>query len=236
MNALATPRPAGTTRAKIAIYDMDKTITRRPTYTRFLLHMARRRHPWRLALLPVTLVPLALYGLGLVGRARLKTVNQRLLLGGAPSLASLDRHLASFAETIAEKGVLADARARIAADRADGYRPVMATASYRLYAARIAAALGIEDVIATELSIDERQRLRPVIEGTNCYGAEKLVMVESWFAAEGLDRAASAVRAYSDHISDAPLLGWADEGFAVNPNDAFARLARERGWQTLAWD
>ena len=33
----------------LAIYDMDRTVTRRATYTPFLLHCALRRAPWRLA-------------------------------------------------------------------------------------------------------------------------------------------------------------------------------------------
>ena len=37
----------------LAIYDMDRTVTRRATYTPFLLHCAVRRAPWRLLLLPV---------------------------------------------------------------------------------------------------------------------------------------------------------------------------------------
>ena len=36
----------------LAIYDMDRTVTKRPTYTPFLLHCAIRRAPWRLLLLP----------------------------------------------------------------------------------------------------------------------------------------------------------------------------------------
>ena len=38
----------------LAIYDLDRTVTRRATYTPFLLHCAVRRAPWRLLLLPVT--------------------------------------------------------------------------------------------------------------------------------------------------------------------------------------
>ena len=37
----------------LAIYDMDRTVTRRATYTPFLLHCAARRAPWRLLFLPL---------------------------------------------------------------------------------------------------------------------------------------------------------------------------------------
>ena len=40
----------------LAIYDMDRTVTRHATYTPFLLHCATRRAPWRLLLLPLVLV------------------------------------------------------------------------------------------------------------------------------------------------------------------------------------
>ena len=43
----------------LAIYDMDKTITRVPTYTPFLVHVATRRSPWRLLLLPLVGVSVA---------------------------------------------------------------------------------------------------------------------------------------------------------------------------------
>ena len=42
----------------ITILDVDRTITRRPTYTLFLLHAMRRIAPWRALLLPL-LVPSA---------------------------------------------------------------------------------------------------------------------------------------------------------------------------------
>ena len=54
-------------------------------------------------------------------------------------------------------------------------------------------------------------------------------------AAEGLSREQCHIRAYSDHVSDGPLLTFADEAFATNPHPPLARLAREKGWQILDW-
>ena len=54
-------------------------------------------------------------------------------------------------------------------------------------------------------------------------------------AAEGLERNQCHIRAYSDHVSDAPLLNFADEAFATNPHPPLERLAREKGWQILDW-
>ncbi|WBY07024.1 HAD-IB family hydrolase [Sphingomonas sp. 7/4-4] len=219
----------------LAIYDMDKTITATPTWTRFLVHAARRRAPWRLALMPVIGFAGLGYLLKLVGRARLKQVSQRLLIGRAITLPDLEAVAESFAAQEIATGILHGARERIAADRAAGYRLVMATASHGYYAAAIARLLGFDDVVATRARGDGQGRILSLIEGDNCYGPAKLHMIEAWMQDAGIARGDVHVRAYSDHVSDAPLLEWADEPFAVNAHGPLRRLSAERGWPLLDW-
>ena len=71
------------------------------------------------------------------------------------------------------------------------------------------------------------------LEGENCYGPGKLRMIESWLADEGLKRDQIEVRFYSDHVSDAPVMDWADEPFAVNAHGPLRQLAKLRGWPVL---
>src|SRR5436309_439328 len=82
----------------LAIYDMDRTVTRRATYTPFLLHCAFRRAPWRLALVPLVLGSMLAYATGLIDRGRLKEINQRLLLGRKVDARALTSLVASFAD------------------------------------------------------------------------------------------------------------------------------------------
>ena len=65
----------------LAIYDLDRTLTRHATYTPFLLHCAIRRAPWRLLLIPFVILSMLAYALKLIDRGRLKEINHRLLLG-----------------------------------------------------------------------------------------------------------------------------------------------------------
>jgi HAD superfamily hydrolase (TIGR01490 family) len=220
---------------RLAIYDMDKTITAKPTWTRFLLHVARARAPWRLGLLPVVGLGGMAYLLRRIDRAGLKRLSHRLLLGRALPPAEMTAVAEAFAELELRKGVLQSARAQIEADRAAGYRLVMATASHRYYAEAIGRQLGFDDVIATNAKRDGQGHILSELEGENCYGPVKLHMVENWLVGEGLHRANCYVRAYSDHVSDAPLLGWADEAFAVNAHGPLAKLATARGWTQLDW-
>lgn len=219
----------------LAIYDMDKTITAAPTWTRFLVHAARVHAPWRLALLPAAGLAGIGYLLKRLDRAQLKQCTHRLLLGDATDAVDMARIADSFAAAEANKGVLHGARERIAADRAAGYRLVMATASHGYYAEAIARQLGFDDVVATRAQRDGQGRIISLIDGDNCYGPVKLHMVEQWLKTIGIARADANVRAYSDHVSDAPLLEWADEPFAVNAHAPLRALASRRGWPILDW-
>lgn len=220
---------------RFAIYDMDKTITRRATWTPFLIHAAMARAKWRLALLPLAGVASLAYLARAISRARLKEVTHRLMLGRTIPPAELGAVAEAFADDVAAQNMFADARARIEADRAEGWEPVLATASHGYYARAIAARLGMGHVIATLARRDGQGNVLAGLDGENCYGAGKLRMIEAWLAGEGLARADVKVRFYSDHVSDAPVLAWADEPFAVNAHGPLRRLAVRRGWTVLDW-
>jgi len=220
--------------ATLAIYDMDKTVTRRPTYGAFLWHAMWRLAPWRAVLAPVSALATLAYAVRLIDRARLKEWNYRLLIGSAAP-ERLERVVESFADRQVATNVMAGARARIAEDKTAGRRLVLATASYRLYAAAIARRLGFDDVIATDTRIDARGRTVARIDGRNCYGVAKLDMIEAWLQREGLARDAVHIRFYSDHVSDAPVHHWSDEAFATNAHARLIRLAQSEGWEVLDW-
>jgi HAD superfamily hydrolase (TIGR01490 family) len=225
----------GAMKIALAIYDMDRTITRRATYTPFLIFAACRLAPWRLLLVPLVLLSMLSYVTGLIDRGRLKEINYRLLIGQKVSRERLEAVVEAFADHQLETNITPGARASIAADRAAGRRLVMATASYRLYAAAIAQRLGFDDVIATETELDTEGRVIARIEGSNVYGPAKLTAIEAWLEREGLARDAVHIRFYSDHVSDAPVHHWSDEPFACNAHDRLVRLAEAEGWEVLDW-
>jgi HAD superfamily hydrolase (TIGR01490 family) len=216
-----------------AIYDMDRTVTRRATYTPFLVHCALKRAPWRLLLLPFVIASMLAYVVKLIDRGRLKEINHRLLLGHMRHPLELKPLVEGFAEKMLSGNIRPGARDAIARDRAEGRRIVMATASYRFYSREIADRLGFDDCIGTNSILGLDERVHAKIDGENCYGPAKLRMVKAWLASSGFER--GHVRFYSDHASDRPAFEWADEAVAVNPHDRLKRLASERGWQQVDW-
>ena len=218
----------------LAIYDMDRTVTRGPTFGPFLWHAMWRLAPWRVLLAPLSLLATLGYALKLYDRGRLKEINYRLLVGpAAPD--RLEPVVQSFADKQLATNILPGARTRIAEDKAAGRRLVLATASYRLYAAAIARQLGFDDVIATDTRVDAKGRTIATIDGSNCYGLGKLDMIEGWLQREGLERDALHIRFYSDHVSDQHVHRWADEAFATNAHARLIRVAEQEGWEVLEW-
>ena len=217
----------------LAIYDLDKTITRRPTWTPFLIAWARA-HPARAPGLAASLVPTLGYAARAIDRARLKERTHALVIGRRVPVAALAMAAERFADALVADGVHARALDRIARDRQDGARLVLATASYAFYVDAIAERLGFDAVVATRATMRDGI-VEARIHGENCYGAGKRRMVEAWLAREGIARADATIRFYSDHVSDAPMFDLADEAVAVNAHGPLRALAAARGWRMEDW-
>ena len=83
--------------------------------------------------------------------------------------------------------------------------------------------------MATE-NVWQNDRLTNRISGENCYELGKLRMILA-----RLDGRPDELIFTSDHPSDLPVLEWADQAIAANPNDELRAVARLRGWQIRDW-
>ena len=211
---------------RIAIYDLDRTLTRQPTFTPFLAFAATRIAPWRLALMPAWIAAMLGYRAGLYSRTALKRFGMRLMLG-APEITRLTSVGEAYAEARIERpGLMSRTMKMLEEDRASGATLMIATAAFGFYAAAFAERLGFPHLIATRWDGSD-------IPGGNCYGEEKKARVLAWFAEQGIDRDGATVRFVSDSFADAPLLDWADEPVFVTRSAREASRANARGWAVI---
>lgn len=222
-------------RVALAIYDLDRTITRIPTWTPFLLSASWELAPWRLALIPLIGVAALGRAIGLHDRDKLKTIMHHYLLGREVNPRKLAGVVERFAERMVRTFIQPGARQCLTSDFAEGRRIVIATAAHRFYAQDIARKLGVTDVVATEAVLDGDGNLRPGFAGDNCYGMAKHGMIVRWLEEQGLKREDTHIRFYSDHISDLPTFEWADEAIVVDAGPALRSLAHQRGWRIASW-
>jgi HAD superfamily hydrolase (TIGR01490 family) len=92
----------------------------------------------------------------------------------------------------------------------------------------LAQHLGADDAVASIARIDLEGRYTGELE-RYAYGSEKARLIEELAARDGVDLAAS--HAYSDSVTDLPMLEAVGYPVAVNPDRALRRVARQRGWE-----
>ena len=108
------------------------------------------------------------------------------------------------------------------------------TATNRFLTEPIAAAFGIEHLIATEPQIVDG-RFTGDIVGAPCMREGKIEHLNKWLAARGQSlRDFPESWFYSDSINDLPLLERVTHPVAVDPDSRLQKAATERGWRSLS--
>jgi HAD superfamily hydrolase (TIGR01490 family) len=98
----------------------------------------------------------------------------------------------------------------------------------------LAAVLGMDGGIGTSYEIGEEGTFTGRLDGPFVYGPGKVEAMEAFAAKHGIDLAESF--AYSDSLSDLPMLRAVGHPVVVNPDPPLAELAREEGWQTMRFE
>lgn len=198
--------------AGTAIFDLDRTLTRRPTWLRFVWRLNRSRPLFWLQI-PWLLANAVAHKLGLIDRTAIK---DRFM--ATFSWADRDTVEAAgrmFAAKEVTQGLRASVGALIAEHRKAGDRVYLATAASDFIAHPIANALSLDGAICTQTAWTGSPPRGARVEGRNCYGEEKLMYVR---AAIENGTFPGPVTVYSDHVSDLQLLQLADHGIAANPS------------------
>jgi len=124
--------------------------------------------------------------------------------------------------------VYAEALELIEEHHAAGRKTVIISSSPLETVEPIGEYLGVDDVVATRARVDANGRYTGELE-FYAYAAHKADAIREMAVKEGIDLAASY--AYSDSITDLPMLELVGNPVAVNPDRELARVAREREWE-----
>jgi HAD superfamily hydrolase (TIGR01490 family) len=98
----------------------------------------------------------------------------------------------------------------------------------------LARVLRMEGGIGTRYEIDAEGNFTGRLDGPFVYGPGKVEAMQSFAARHDIDLEASF--AYSDSLSDLPMLRAVGHPVAVNPDPPLAEIARAEGWQTLRFE
>jgi phosphatidylglycerophosphatase C len=212
---------------RLAIFDLDGTVTRRDTLAPFLSAYARA-HPARLPRFAAA-VPAALRFLVDHDRGRFKGSLIHAVMAGA-TRADVDTTAAAFVVQLLRHGVHGAALQALERHRQAGDHCVLLSASTDLYVPRVGTALGFDEVLCTEVRW-QADRLDGHLASANRRGEEKRRCLEQLRARLAPER----TTAYGNARSDLAHLALADEAFLVNGGVTARAQARALGIHCVRW-
>lgn len=220
------------TASRVAVFDLDGTISRRDLFLVFLMEAMRRlgpARPMQAALLPLHTLN---YGMRRMTNTALKIAYIDAVIGNRER-ASLQRVAREFAARCLFREIKPEALRAMERHRQAGDALLLASASLDLYVEPIGRLLGFDAVVSTKVAWTEEGRIAGALAGQNLRGEAKLVAVRELLSRQFPE--AQDIVAYSDHESDIALLAAASHAVAVDPTRKLREEARRRGWSIVDW-
>ena len=213
-----------------SFFDLDRTVVARPSGLAFGLNFYRAGLITRAALLR-GYVAQTIYLLRGADEARMEEWRLRgLELSRGQHRASFRRVIQSTMEEVIRPIIYREALDLMEWHRVRGRRIYLVSSSPEEVVMPIGNLLGVDDVIATRSRVDDADRYVGELD-FYCYGPFKAEAMRALAKERGIDLARSW--AYSDSITDLPMLEAVGRPVAVNPDKDLRREARERGWPVL---
>jgi HAD superfamily hydrolase (TIGR01490 family) len=224
------PRRTPASRAA-AFFDLDKTIIAGSSALAFSRPFLRHGLISRRAALRSGYAQLLLLLSGADAATMDQLRRQITALSAGWEVAQVRSIVAEALDEIVQPMVYAEAADLIAEHRAGGDEVVVLSASGEEVVEPIAAMVGADSAVATRMAVVDG-RYSGAVE-YYCYGEEKAEAARR--IAEDRGYRLADCRAYSDSITDLPLLAAVGHPTVVNPDRALRREALRRGWPVLTF-
>jgi HAD superfamily hydrolase (TIGR01490 family) len=225
----SAPKPAVPTAKAAAFFDLDGTLI--PGSANIPLSVAAFRRGW---VHPRDLARDVWFGFSFLLKGasddRAGAVRDRILRAVAGHKVEDVVGLGDdFIESVTES-VTDEARALLAMQASAGRDRYVVSATSQEIVSMFAERIGIEGALGTRSQVVDG-RYTGELAGPFCYGAGKVEAIEALAHERGYDL--SACYAFSDSMSDLPMLERVGHPVVVNPDAEMRHLARERGWPII---
>lgn len=213
-----------------AFFDMDKTVLRVNSGTRWIQFLRRRGEITRVQL--VRAMGWAMqYKLAVLD---METLSRRLVadLEGDSEAEMIEKCLQWYDAEIKPE-IAPEARDAIEHHRKRGDEIVLLTSATPYVAEPLGKTLGFDAVLCSRLEVAAGRFTGKILEPL-CFGPGKVALAEDWAARAGVDLGRSWF--YTDSYHDLPMMLRVGVPVAVNPDMRLGRLARRRGWRIENWE
>lgn len=197
---------------KLAIFDIDYTITKKETLMELFKYMIKKDKK-NLKYIPRAIYSGLMYGLGIFNEKRVKECFLKFLDGvEEQKMASIVKE---FYENRLSKILYEDALAMMKKLKGQGYDVYLISASPEFYLMEFYAIDEVDKIIGTRFSIADGKFARKM-EGENCKGEEKVRRLKEVLKEENIEVDFENSYMFSDSLSDSPLLNLVGKPYLIN--------------------
>ena len=216
-----------------AFFDLDKTIIAKSSTLAFARPLSKAGFLNRRSLMKAGIAQ-AYYSMFGADHDQLERVREELgEMTKGWDKAELEQLISETVEEVVSPLVFAEALAIIDEHRRAGRKVVVISSSPTEIVSPFGSYLAVDEVIGTRPEIDEKGKYTGGLD-FYAYAEGKAEAIRELAEREGLDLSASY--AYSDSITDLPMLECVGHPVAVNPDKELREIAEERDWQTMQFE
>lgn len=197
---------------RLAIFDVDFTITKRETLLQFLLFMSKKR-PKILFHIPKSFYAAFLYSLKIHDEKRAKEMFISFI--NEMHEEEIDYLVQEFYEKKFSKIFYNDAIDMIKKLKNEGCKIFLISASPEFYLKELYKIKEVDMIIGTKF-IKENKKYKNCMEGFNCKGEEKVRRLMEVLSEKQIEVDFKNSYMFSDSLSDMPLLELVGKGYLIN--------------------
>jgi len=228
--AIAGPNVVG---VEAAFFDLDKTVIAKASLLAYGSTLRREGFISRRIALRAALGQVVFRAFGANDRRMAKLREASLRLARGWDQARLRALVEDTLHDVIEPIVYDEALELIRTHRRAGRRVYLVSSSPTEIVDPLAIYLGADGAISTRPEIDAEGRYTGEVE-FYAFGPTKAAAVRELAAEQRLELSASY--AYSDSVTDLPMLETVGHPVAVNPDRDLRRIALARGWDVMVFD
>ncbi|UNK16605.1 HAD-IB family hydrolase [Paenibacillus sp. N3/727] len=206
---------------KVALFDVDKTIIQKDSMFQFLLFGLQKK-PSSFYLIFLIGIYSVFYKLKWMKAERAKSSYFRFINY------MNEQDLEHFFNTMVKPYIYPEALMEMNNKKEDGYHILLVTASPYAYMKYFNQFDEVDGVIGTNL-VKRGEQFTHMIAGNNCKGQEKVTRIKSYLKEKGIMIDYDQSCAYSDSVSDMPMLQLVNQKYMIN------RHKHTAGCEGLTW-
>lgn len=198
---------------RLAIFDIDFTITRKETlleFFKFIISKDKRN----LRFLPRAAFSGAMYGLGIYDERKVKESFLKFIDGVHEK--DLENLVKDYYKERLEKILYKDALEMIKKLKGEGCKVYLISASPEFYIKQFYNIKEVDKVIGTRFSFNKEGMFERKMLGSNCKGEEKVKRLMEEIEKENIEIDFKNSYMFSDSLSDKPLLDLVGKGYLIN--------------------